>query len=167
MLLFLYSNYEQPTKDGLNSDNIGNKMLQAMGWKEGKGLGRNQQGITAPIEVLWRLFWGFFFFPSPASKQNVLKFLIFLIRPSWGQKELDWALKAPTTLSLRQTRTRMQSVKLCLPVSPSWNEATFSFPTIVFSSAFSAILTARWMSETFCFKMQCHLSCLALFRCFK
>lgn len=48
---FLYSNYEQPTKDGLNSDNIGNKMLQAMGWKEGKGLGRNQQGITAPIEV--------------------------------------------------------------------------------------------------------------------
>lgn len=52
MLLFLNSNYEQPTKDGLNSDNIGNKMLQAMGWKEGKGLGRNQQGITAPIEVL-------------------------------------------------------------------------------------------------------------------
>lgn len=44
-------NYEQPTKDGLNSDNIGNKMLQAMGWKEGKGLGRNQQGITTPIEV--------------------------------------------------------------------------------------------------------------------
>ncbi|MEQ2174573.1 hypothetical protein GOODEAATRI_009236, partial [Goodea atripinnis] len=44
-------NYEQPTKDGLTSDNIGNKMLQAMGWKEGKGLGRNQQGITAPIEV--------------------------------------------------------------------------------------------------------------------
>lgn len=60
MLLFLYSNYEQPTKDGLNSDNIGNKMLQAMGWKEGKGLGRNQQGITAPIEVLRVLFQGFF-----------------------------------------------------------------------------------------------------------
>lgn len=56
MSLFLHSNYEQPTKDGLNSDNIGNKMLQAMGWKEGKGLGRNQQGITAPIEVLrWPL----------------------------------------------------------------------------------------------------------------
>lgn len=165
MLRFLYSNYEQPTKDGLNSDNIGNKMLQAMGWKEGKGLGRNQQGITAPIEVLRRLFRGFF--PSSASKQTALKFLIFLIRPSWGQKELDWALKAPTTLSLLQTRTRTRSVKLCLPVSPSWNEATFSLSTIVFSSAFSAILTARWMSETFCFKMQCRLSCVALFRCFK
>lgn len=48
---FLNRNYEQPTKDGLTSDNIGNKMLQAMGWKEGKGLGRNQQGITSPIEV--------------------------------------------------------------------------------------------------------------------
>lgn len=48
---YMFRNYEQPTKDGLNSDNIGNKMLQAMGWKEGKGLGRNQQGITAPIEV--------------------------------------------------------------------------------------------------------------------
>ncbi|XP_024125065.1 RNA-binding protein 5 [Oryzias melastigma] len=47
-------NYEQPTKDGLSSDNIGNKMLQAMGWKEGKGLGRNQQGITAPIEAKLR-----------------------------------------------------------------------------------------------------------------
>ncbi|XP_054472650.1 RNA-binding protein 5-B-like isoform X2 [Anoplopoma fimbria] len=47
-------NYEQPTKDGLNSDNIGNKMLQAMGWKEGKGLGRNQQGITTPIEAQLR-----------------------------------------------------------------------------------------------------------------
>ncbi|CAL8338162.1 unnamed protein product [Merluccius merluccius] len=47
-------NYEQPTKDGLNSDNIGNKMLQAMGWQEGKGLGRNQQGITAPIQAQLR-----------------------------------------------------------------------------------------------------------------
>ncbi|KAM6980738.1 RNA-binding protein 5-like [Aplochiton taeniatus] len=47
-------NYEQPTKDGLTSDNIGNKMLQAMGWKEGKGLGRNQQGITAPIAASLR-----------------------------------------------------------------------------------------------------------------
>uniref|UniRef100_A0A3Q3IB94 RNA binding motif protein 5 n=1 Tax=Monopterus albus TaxID=43700 RepID=A0A3Q3IB94_MONAL len=47
-------NYEQPTKDGLSSDNIGNKMLQAMGWQEGKGLGRNQQGITAPIEAQLR-----------------------------------------------------------------------------------------------------------------
>lgn len=58
---FLSSNYEQPTKDGLNSDNIGNKMLQAMGWKEGKGLGRNQQGITAPIEVLGQLLQRFLY----------------------------------------------------------------------------------------------------------
>ncbi|CAL8335464.1 unnamed protein product [Lota lota] len=47
-------NYEQPTKDGLTSDNIGNKMLQAMGWQEGTGLGRRQQGITAPIAASLR-----------------------------------------------------------------------------------------------------------------
>nr|XP_046239801.1 RNA-binding protein 5-B-like isoform X2 [Scatophagus argus] len=47
-------NYEQPTKDGLPSDNIGSKMLQAMGWQEGKGLGRHQQGITAPISASLR-----------------------------------------------------------------------------------------------------------------
>lgn len=76
MLLFLYSNYEQPTKDGLNSDNIGNKMLQAMGWKEGKGLGRNQQGITAPIEVLWRLL-RFFFFSISSLKTKCSKVLDF------------------------------------------------------------------------------------------
>ncbi|NXO82781.1 RBM5 protein, partial [Sitta europaea] len=44
-------NYEQPTKDGLDNSNIGNKMLQAMGWREGSGLGRKCQGITAPIEA--------------------------------------------------------------------------------------------------------------------
>uniref|UniRef100_A0A671VW66 RNA binding motif protein 5 n=1 Tax=Sparus aurata TaxID=8175 RepID=A0A671VW66_SPAAU len=47
-------NYEQPTKDGLTSDNIGSKMLQAMGWQEGKGLGRHHQGITAPITASLR-----------------------------------------------------------------------------------------------------------------
>lgn len=48
---FHHRSYEQPTKDGITSDNIGNKMLQAMGWQEGKGLGRHQQGITTPISV--------------------------------------------------------------------------------------------------------------------
>ncbi|KAK7909670.1 hypothetical protein WMY93_014354 [Mugilogobius chulae] len=50
----LPQSYEQPTKDGLTSDNIGNKMLQAMGWQEGKGLGRHQQGITTPIAASLR-----------------------------------------------------------------------------------------------------------------
>ncbi|XP_030061204.1 RNA-binding protein 5 isoform X2 [Microcaecilia unicolor] len=48
-------NYEQPTKDGIDTSNIGNKMLQAMGWKEGSGLGRKCQGITSPIEAQLRM----------------------------------------------------------------------------------------------------------------
>ncbi|XP_075688102.1 RNA-binding protein 5-like isoform X2 [Rhinoderma darwinii] len=48
-------NYEQPTKDGIDISNIGNKMLQAMGWKEGSGLGRKSQGITAPIQAQVRM----------------------------------------------------------------------------------------------------------------
>ncbi|XP_043936658.1 RNA-binding protein 10-like isoform X2 [Protopterus annectens] len=43
--------FEQPTKDGLGTDNLGSRMLQAMGWKAGSGLGRKQQGITSPIEA--------------------------------------------------------------------------------------------------------------------
>ncbi|XP_036311281.1 RNA-binding protein 10-like [Pipistrellus kuhlii] len=43
--------FEQPTQHGLGSDNIGSRMLRAMGWKEGSGLGSKQQGIVTPIEV--------------------------------------------------------------------------------------------------------------------
>ncbi|XP_045165329.1 RNA-binding protein 5-like isoform X2 [Mercenaria mercenaria] len=43
--------YEQPTKAGLGSDNIGSKMLQKMGWSSGQGLGRSGQGIVNPIEA--------------------------------------------------------------------------------------------------------------------
>uniref|UniRef100_G1QS12 RNA binding motif protein 10 n=1 Tax=Nomascus leucogenys TaxID=61853 RepID=G1QS12_NOMLE len=47
--------FEQPTRDGLGSDNIGSRMLQAMGWKEGSGLGRKKQGIVTPIEAQTRV----------------------------------------------------------------------------------------------------------------
>ena len=35
----------------IGSDNIGSKMLQRMGWKEGLGLGKANQGRTEIIEV--------------------------------------------------------------------------------------------------------------------
>ena len=35
----------------IGGDNIGNKMLQKMGWKEGLGLGKTNQGRTSIIEV--------------------------------------------------------------------------------------------------------------------
>lgn len=43
--------YEEPTKFGIKEDNIGNKLLQKMGWSEGQGLGKSNQGIVDPIEV--------------------------------------------------------------------------------------------------------------------
>ena len=38
-------------EEPIGSSNVGNKLMQAMGWKEGEGLGKSKQGITAPIKV--------------------------------------------------------------------------------------------------------------------
>lgn len=72
-------------------------------------------------------------YPVPISinnciyvKYKVLRFMVFLLRHSWEQRELDLALQAPTTLSLLQTRTKTQSAKLCLHVSLNWNESLVS-----------------------------------------
>jgi RNA-binding protein 5/10 len=37
---------EEPTRDGIKDDNVGNRMLQKMGWQEGQGLGKGNQGRT-------------------------------------------------------------------------------------------------------------------------
>ncbi|XP_019941909.2 RNA-binding protein 5-like isoform X2 [Paralichthys olivaceus] len=47
-------NYDQPTKDGLTTNNIANKIFPAMGWHEGRGLGYYQQEITAPTSASFR-----------------------------------------------------------------------------------------------------------------
>jgi RNA-binding protein 5/10 len=43
--------YEEPTKSGIGSDNVGNKLLQKMGWQEGMGLGKSNQGRTSIIQT--------------------------------------------------------------------------------------------------------------------
>ena len=43
--------YEEPTKRGIGSDNIGNKLLKKMGWNDGQGLGKSNQGRTEIIEA--------------------------------------------------------------------------------------------------------------------
>lgn len=47
--------YEEPTKAGIGSDNLGNKLLQKMGWQEGMGLGKKNQGRTTIIEAEQRV----------------------------------------------------------------------------------------------------------------
>ena len=42
---------QNKSKDKIGSDNIGRKMLQRMGWKDGLGLGKSNQGITNIVEV--------------------------------------------------------------------------------------------------------------------
>lgn len=43
--------YEEPNRTGISSENLGSKMLQKMGWTEGMGLGRSNQGRTEIIQV--------------------------------------------------------------------------------------------------------------------
>jgi len=43
--------FEQPTAKGIEADNVGNKLLQKMGWSSGQGLGKKGQGITDPVEA--------------------------------------------------------------------------------------------------------------------
>ena len=45
------SSYNSPSQSGLTSNNVGNKLLQKMGWQEGQGLGKGNQGRTTIIEV--------------------------------------------------------------------------------------------------------------------
>ena len=54
-----FSQSDQKPKK-LDSSNIGSKMLQKMGWKEGLGLGKTNQGRTSIIEVSVEFFWPFF-----------------------------------------------------------------------------------------------------------
>lgn len=49
------SSYEEPTKAGIGADNKGNRLLQKMGWQEGMGLGKSNQGRTTIIQVSYPL----------------------------------------------------------------------------------------------------------------
>lgn len=43
--------YEEPTRMKIGGDNVGNKLLQKMGWQEGMGLGKSNQGRTDIIQA--------------------------------------------------------------------------------------------------------------------
>lgn len=42
---------ELEQKKAIQADNIGHKLLQKMGWREGQGIGATGTGITAPIQA--------------------------------------------------------------------------------------------------------------------
>ncbi|XP_065179416.1 RNA-binding protein 5-like isoform X2 [Sycon ciliatum] len=46
--------YEQPGRGGLGTGNVGNRMMQAMGWSEGEGLGRHAQGRIDAVQAQTR-----------------------------------------------------------------------------------------------------------------
>lgn len=39
------------SNDPISSENVGNRLLQKMGWTEGQGLGKSNQGRTSIIQV--------------------------------------------------------------------------------------------------------------------
>jgi hypothetical protein len=42
------------TNERIGAENIGNRLLQKMGWKEGQGLGSTGSGIIDPIQAQYR-----------------------------------------------------------------------------------------------------------------
>ena len=61
MFIFFLNDYLKELKNGrtpdlseykefkLNAENVGFKMLQKFGWKEGQGLGKSNQGVVEPV----------------------------------------------------------------------------------------------------------------------
>lgn len=43
--------FTDSAKEGIKDDNIGNRLLQKMGWKAGVGLGKHENGRTDIIPV--------------------------------------------------------------------------------------------------------------------
>lgn len=68
----------------IGTENVGNKLLQKMGWTEGQGLGKSNQGRTTIIQVTKTLN-GFFCV--------LLYGVVFLFRWNKGAAQLGWVIR--------------------------------------------------------------------------
>lgn len=44
-----YTHTQVEAESSIGADNVGHKLLQKMGWQQGKGIGAKESGITAPV----------------------------------------------------------------------------------------------------------------------
>lgn len=44
----------------IETESVASKLMKKMGWSEGSGIGKNLQGISAPIEVMDLKHLGFY-----------------------------------------------------------------------------------------------------------
>ncbi|XP_019360676.1 PREDICTED: RNA-binding protein 6 isoform X2 [Gavialis gangeticus] len=65
------SDYNPMNKTRIENNNQGGRMLQPLGWKEGSGLGHNQQGMMSPLEAEnWKKGAGLGTQGKPSKRQS-------------------------------------------------------------------------------------------------
>lgn len=92
----------------IDHSNVGNRLLQKMGWSEGQGLGKSNQGRTNIIEVSCIRFIYLHFILGSGNLFNVNINVVFVFvfafrRPKVEHPPLDWAQNQPVLFQVMTT----------------------------------------------------------------
>lgn len=82
----------------IGENNVGNRLLQKMGWSEGQGLGRKNQGRTNIIEVIFLIIINRILYIV------CMKFVRFVFRRKVERPQLVWELNLQTLHLAMTTR---------------------------------------------------------------